>query len=224
MKGFKLFGEVIFEYIVITLLIILSLALVVPFVPVFVGLVGYFSSPRDYRLFKDIFKNIGKNAKIIIKFTIFELIILIFSILNLYFFTTNYRPEFAFILIVSSITLLLGAVFLLNAPVIILNMQVNLRELIYNSLVLVFGKPAREFLCLLALAAVALLAAYAFYLVPFAVYFVPFAAGKLIYPNFRYLKARYMHVSVADMDKTDADDGYLNEYGEVDHSSDEIKK
>ena len=41
MKGLRLLGDVIFEYLIITLILILSICLVIPFIPVFVGVIAY---------------------------------------------------------------------------------------------------------------------------------------------------------------------------------------
>lgn len=91
MKGLRLLGDVIFEYLIITLILILSICLVIPFIPVFVGVIAYLRLDINTRTLRDFWMGIKENIKILIPYSIFELTILAFSILNLYFFLTH--PE-----------------------------------------------------------------------------------------------------------------------------------
>ena len=72
MKGFRLIGDYALEFLVVTLIVALSAATVLPFIPVLVGVTGYFKSDIDSRRFKDIFVTIGKNWKILIFYTLFQ--------------------------------------------------------------------------------------------------------------------------------------------------------
>ena len=133
MKWFRIFGEYIFEYLILTIILVLSLILVIPFIPVYIGVVGYLTHKRDDRMLKDIFTTIKENWKIILKFTIFELIILIFSFLNIYYFRQNMTGFNTVIVIISYVFLFFGVVFLAHAPMIIIGMIVNLRQIILNT-------------------------------------------------------------------------------------------
>lgn len=218
MKGFRLFGEVLFEYFVVTLLLVLSLALVIPFIPIFIGLVAYFRYGRDYRMFRDIFKAIRDNFAIILKFTILELLMFVFSLLNLYFFVTHYQAQYIFIIAVSSIALFIAVVLLVNAPVVIVNMKVSLRGLLNNSFMMIFGGAARAIMCLLITIAIIVVGVYVPYIAPFILFFMPLINAKMMMKNLNFLKARALKTTVAELQKQEADDHYLNEYGEVDHT------
>ena len=84
MKGLKLIGDYFLEYLIISVLLILSFTLIIPFIPMLIGIVSYFRRKIDDRMLKDIFKPIKENIKIIIKFTVFELILVLFSLISFF--------------------------------------------------------------------------------------------------------------------------------------------
>ena len=51
MKGLRLFGDYAFEFFVITLLVALSAVLILPFIPMVVGVAGYFKTYINSRRF-----------------------------------------------------------------------------------------------------------------------------------------------------------------------------
>ena len=111
MKGLRLLGDVIFEYLIITLILILSICLVIPYIPVFVGVIDYLSLDINTRTLRDFWMGIKENIKILIPYSIFELTILAFSILNLYFFLTHPEKNQMIVLILSYIAFFIGFVF-----------------------------------------------------------------------------------------------------------------
>ena len=204
MKGSRLLGDVIFEYLIITLILILSICLVIPFIPVFVGVIAYLRLDINTRTLRDFWMGIKENIKILIPYSIFELTILAFSILNLYFFLTHPEKNQMIVLILSYIALFIGIVFFIHAPIIILTMKVNFRQLMYNSIVLLIG--------------VAFIAIYLPHLLFFLPYFIAFVIAKMIYPNFYVLKARALKTTPQELLNQEQQDAYLDEYGQVDHS------
>ena len=72
MRGLRLVGDYALEFIVITLLLTLSAATVILFIPMLVGVTAYFKEDIDTRRFKDIFTAISKNRKILIFYIIFQ--------------------------------------------------------------------------------------------------------------------------------------------------------
>ena len=78
-KNFKKIGDIVFDYVIISLLLTISLLLLIPFIPMYVGVNYYFSKSSEDRSLKDIFICIKNNFGIICKFTVLELILLIFS-------------------------------------------------------------------------------------------------------------------------------------------------
>lgn len=222
MKGLRLIGDILFEFFAVTLLLALSIALVLPSVAMTVGVVGYFQTDINTRRLKDIFTTIGKNIKIIVLYTLFELVLLAFSILNIYFFNTHPESVNGFVNVVSYITLFIGAVYLVHAPLIIVKMNVTFTQLLYNGIMLIFGGWWRSILALGVIAAIAALVMYFPYIVPATLYFVPFSIAKLLDESFWRLKAKALNVPVAKLKKRSIEDDYLDEYGEVDHSESEI--
>ena len=211
MKGFKIFGEIIFEYLVITLLIILSSLSVIGFIPVFVGIISYFNHKKNDRMFKDIFTAIKDNLKIIIKFTILELIILIVSILNIYFFQNHQEGFNIIILVLSYVFLGIGIIFLAHSPMIIIGMNVNLRQLIFNSFLFFFGGFLNSLIAIVALALIVVLAAYIPYLIIIYAYFAYKVVAYFTGKNFLVFKAKKLNITVNELTKMQDEDNYFEE-------------
>lgn len=211
MRGFRIFGEYLFEYFVLTALLILSLVLVLPFIPIYIGVISYFMHKRDDRMFKDIFVTIKENIGIIIKFTIFELIILVTSFLNVYFFRQHMEGFNIVILVISYIFLILGIIFLAHAPMIIIGMNVNLRQLIYNTFLFFFGGVVNSFIAIIALGGLVVAASYVPYVVIPLIYFAVLAVEYFTNKNFLVLKAKKLKTSVYELTKKQNEDIYFDE-------------
>ena len=211
MKGFRIFGEYIFEYLILTIILVLSLILVIPFIPVYIGVVGYLTHKRDDRMLKDIFTTIKENWKIILKFTIFELIILVFSFLNIYYFRQNMTGFNTVIVVISYVFLFFGVVFLAHAPMIIIGMNVNLRQLILNTFLFFFGGVINSIIAIAALAGLTAIASYIPYLVLVLLYFAVVIVEYFTRKNFLFLKARKLNMSVEELTKREQEDTYLEE-------------
>lgn len=216
MRGLQLFGEYVCEILVVSILLAVSAVLILPFIPMLVGVTGFFQQKKNVRRFKDIFTTIGKNIRIIVLYTLFELVIILFPVLNLYFFNTHPEHINYFVMVVCYIALVVGIVYLINGPIIIVNMKVKFRQLLYNSLLLMSGGILRN-LAAFAIAGgvVAIIMLYP-YVLPLTLYIVPFALTKLLIENFYKLKARMLNTTVDELKNDNVKDDYLNEYGEVD--------
>ena len=226
MKGLRLFGDYALEILVITLLLTLSACSVIFFVPMIVGVAGFFKNNIDVRLFKDIFITIGRNWKIIIFYTVFQLVIIVFPILNIYYFNTHAEAmNFIgyFVLAVSCIALIVGAIFLTTAPTVIVNMNVTFRQLLYNGVMLIFGGAIRSLVCVAVVAGV--FALFIFY--PFAViltlYVSTYLISRFMNENIIKLKAKALKVSVYQLKKKPENDGYLDENGEINRGEEEVE-
>ncbi len=215
MKTFRLIGDYAFEFFVVTLLLALSAVLIIPFVPVLTGVTGYFKTDINTRRFKDIFTTIGKNRKILIFYTLFQLIIIVFPVLNIYFFNTHPANTNYFVLAVSCIALFVGVIYLVTGPTVIVNMRVNLRQLLYNGIMLVFGGPVRSLIAIACVAGVVALIIFYPYVVPLTLYPVPLLISKLMAENFIKLKAKALNTSVFELKKQQTQDDYIDEYGEI---------
>ena len=223
MHGLQLVGEYALEIFVVSLLLALSAMLVIPFIPMLVGVTGFFKNKMGVRRFKDIFTTIGSSFGIIALYTIFELIIILFSVLNLYFFNTHPANTNYFVMVICYVALVVGIVYLVTGPTIIVNMQVGVRQFLYNGLVLMSGGILRS-LAAIAVAGgvVAIIILYP-YVLPLTLYAVPFVTSKLLSENFFTLKARALKTSVYQLKHECDKDNYLNEYGEVNHEDENQK-
>lgn len=215
MKGFRLFGDYAFEFFVITLLVALSAVLILPFIPMVVGVAGYFKTDINSRQFKDIFTTIGKSWKILIFYTVFQLIIIIFPVLNIYFFNTHPENTNYFVLAVCCVALFVGVIYLVAAPTVIVNMDVTLRQLLYNGIMLLFGGLLRSLISLACVAGIIALILFYPYVVPLTLYAVPLVISKLMAENFLKLKAKALNTSVFELKKKMKEDDYLDENGEI---------
>lgn len=217
MKGLRILGDYVFEYLLISVLLILSFILIIPFIPIYIGVVSYFRRNIDDRMLKDIFKPIKENIKIIIIFTIFELLILVFSGLNIYFMNTNLESMNEFILIVSYIGFFIGIYFMIFSPIIILNMNVNFRQLVFNSIFVVFGSIKNSLLSIICMVGYLLIGTKIPYIYIIGIYFIPYVISKLTYKNLLTFKALRLNTTVEELTKKENHDDYLDEYGYVNH-------
>lgn len=222
MKGLRIVGDYALEILVVTLLLALSALLVIPFIPMLVGVTGFFSTDINTRRFKDIFTTIGKNWKILIFYTLFQLIIIVFPVLNIYFFNTHPQNINYFVLAVSCIALIAGIIFLVTAPTVIVNMRVTLRQLFYNGIMLLFGGFWRSLLSLACVAGLVALLLYYPYLVVAALYFIPFIIARFMKDNFLKLKAKALNTSVFELKRRQTEDDYLDENGEINRADEEV--
>ncbi len=207
----QIVGDYLLEFFVITLLLLLSLALVIPFIPMVVGITGYFKRDIHSRRFKDIFSTQKENWKILIFYTLFELTILVVATLNIYYFNQHLETATYFILVVSYIAFLIGIVYLVTAPTIIVHMNVTFRQLLFNGFMLIFGGIKNSLLALGMLVLILVLILYFPYVVPFLGYFVLLVSQKLMMKNFKKLKAKVLGVRYEDLEKKETDDEYVSE-------------
>ena len=217
MHGLQLFGEYVLEIFVISLLIAASALLILPFIPMIIGVVGFFKTDKNTRRFKDIFTTIGSNIVIIVLYTLFELVIIVFPILNIYFFNTHPENINYFVLAVCWIALVVGAIYLVHAPIIIVNMKVTFRQLMYNGFMLIFGGLIRSILAVGMVAGIVAIILYYPYVLPLTLYLFPFLLSKLLTENFLELKAKATKTSVYELKHNKGKDDYLNENGEINH-------
>ncbi len=221
MRGLRILGEYIVEILVVTILVALSAASVIFFIPMLVGLNGYFKNKKDVRLLKDIFITIKDNWKILIPYTIFELLIIVFPVLNIYYFNTHLDKMNYFLLSASYIALVVGAIYLTTAPTIIVNMNVTFLQLLRNGFMLLFGSLYRSLISLAVVGGVIALILFYPYVIVVTLYLVPLVTTKLMLENFYILKARVLHTNVYEIKKQQQSDDYLDERGQI-RTSEEI--
>lgn len=215
MRGLRILGEYIVEILVVTILVALSAASVIFFIPMLVGLNGYFKNKKDVRLLKDIFITMKDNWKILIPYTIFELLIIVFPVLNIYYFNTHLDKMNYFLLSASYIALVVGAIYLTTAPTIIVNMNVTFFQLLRNGFMLLFGSLYRSLISLAVVGGVIALILFYPYVIVATLYLAPLVTTKLMLENFYILKARVLHTNVYEIKKQQQSDDYLDERGHI---------
>ncbi len=215
MKGLKVLGDYVTEFIVITVLVALSAFTVIGFIPMIVGVTGFFQNAMGDRRIKDIFTAIKENWKILIFYTVFQLIIIVFPVLNIYFFNTHPEKINQFVLAVSYIALFVGVVFIATAPTVIVNMNVTFRQLLYNGVMMLFGSLLRSIAAVGVMAGVVALILYYPYAVVLTLYAAPLLTSMLMRENFLHLKAKALGTSVYELKKKQNEDDYLDEMGAI---------
>ena len=221
MRGIRILGDYILEILVITILVALSVATVIFFIPMMVGLAGYFKNKKDVRLFRDIFITMKENWKILIPYTLFQLVIIVFPTLNIYFLNTHPERMNYFFLAISYVALVIGSIYFVTAPTIIVNMNVNFFQLLRNGFMLLFGSLLRTIIALAIVAGVIAAILLYPYIVIATLYFVPLFITKLMIENFYVLKARVLGMNVYQLKQKELSDDYLDEKGRVNHMESE---
>ena len=211
MKGFRIFGEYVFEYLILTFLLTISLILVIPFVPVYIGTISYLTHKRDDRMLKDLFISIKENWSIILKFTILELITIFVPFLNIYFFRNHFEGINILITILSYIVLFVGIIFLAHGPMIIIGMKVNLRQLIYNCFLFFIGGFINSILAILSIIGILIVSSNLPYLVILLLYFMCVVVEHFTRKNYLFFKARSKNLTVQQLLEKENEDIYFNE-------------
>lgn len=215
MKGLRIVGSYIFEYLLVTLLLVLSLTLVIPFIPIYIGVYNFFKRPMEDRAIIDIFKIIKKEFKIIIPFTLVELGLIIFGGLNVYYMTNNPENMNPLFLIASYIALIIALVLFIHAPAIISNMNVTFRQLLVNSFTVTFGGITNSLL-MAAIVILYLIGIMNFAaLAPVGIYVLCLINNQTIERNILVLKAKSLNMTVEELKKKQKEDDYIDEYGNI---------
>lgn len=215
MGGLQKFGEYLWEFFAVTIIAAIAALTLIPFFPVMTGLTAYFSRDREDRRLRDIFTETGKNYKLVIPFTLLELAMIIFPVLNIYYFNTHTENLNAFVLGASYVLLVLGCFLAITAPTIIVNMNVKFIQLLRNCLTLFSAGIANGIgaaVCAAAIVAAVLMYPYVAVL---TLYAVPLAVTKLMRENFLKLKAKALGTSVYELKRAEKQDDYLDEYGRI---------
>ena len=215
MKGLRVVGDYALEFLVITLLVALSAVTMLPFIPMLVGVTAFFGNEMGTRRFKDIFTAIGANWKILIYYTLFQLVIILFPVLNIYFFNTHPEQMNNFVLAVSYIALVVGVVFLATAPTVIVNMKVNFFQLLRNGIMMLFGSLWRSVVSVAIIAGIVAMIIYYPYPIALTLYAAPLVNAKLMKENFYHLKAKALGTNVYELKKKQKEDDYLDEKGQI---------
>lgn len=181
----------LFDYLVIDLLLILSIALILPFPSIFVGVIHYFEREREDRRLGDIFAIYKGNWSILIKFSIYIIIAYIASIADIVFLR---RPEIGYVVIniIGYTILILATITLINGPMLILHMNVNFKQLLFNSYMLIFGKWWLFLITFIIYTGIALLCIFFPYVTPIFPVILAMLTSYSTRVNFQILKKKVL--------------------------------
>lgn len=137
-EGLRKVGTWLFDFVIITILLSLSLALVFPFPLILIGVHNYFEFQFEDRRLANIFNWIKEDWKITLKFSLLWGAMVILPIVVLVIANSNGFHD-NFISGVCYVVLILSVILITDAPRIILKMNVNLRQLLFNCITLIYG-------------------------------------------------------------------------------------
>lgn len=138
-QALQKYGGMIFDFMIITILLNVSMVLVFPFVPMVIGVSKYFTMEEDQRSLSLIFKTIRDDFGNIWKLDLFLIVLIGFGIVNIYFIQPTDPIVHVIATAISFIAIMVGAIIFIHAPIIIGYMKVTFRQLLYNSIMLSFG-------------------------------------------------------------------------------------
>lgn len=182
-------GSSVFDVMFLTLILVIGTFLVIPLIPLWIGIQKYIQADPEERTMSMVFRNIQENLSITLQVTLFLILLLGASSVNILFLHTGNTVMDAIIQGISYILLFLGITIMMHVGVIITNMRVTFREAIYNSLMLVFGGIPSYLLQLAILIGFVYLVTVSviFYL---GIFLVIAAVSRLSYVLFKKLKER----------------------------------
>lgn len=201
-KGrFYRWGSVATDLLVATLILVVSIVLLPVFPAMFAAFEVYLHKSSIDRKLKDPFIFIKDNWSILLRFTILMLVMWVFPILTLFFVPTT-APMYVVVSALAWIILVFSIIILVAAPVIIDKMNVNLRQLVANSFLFIFGSPLYSFLSIALAVVFVVLSVVISPLFGFAVGFVCWGSGALSYLSFnKILNRRHVYDSSSRKDK-----------------------
>ena len=129
MKKFYEIGVVLFDYMALTLILLISGFLILPLYSVFVGIIGFYQGEETY---KRLYLTIKENYKKIFQLTVM-LVILVAGMIVFFNYMNHYVVAS---MIIYGLFGYISLLILVYAPVIMIHMKVSLKQLFHNMFVL----------------------------------------------------------------------------------------
>ena len=129
MKKFYEIGVVLFDYMALTLILLISGFLILPLYSVFVGIIGFYQGEETY---KRLYLTIKENYKKIFQLTVM-LVILVAGMIVFFNYMNHYVVAS---MIIYGLFGYISLLILVYAPVIMIHMKVGLKQLFHNMFVL----------------------------------------------------------------------------------------
>ncbi len=174
MKWMNQIGTDLYDALLITLLVSMSVVLVIPFIPMIVGVQAYYRSERNDRRLRTIFTTIYENRRLIARYTLFTLGTLGIATLNIAYFSPLITTGHGLFVGVNWVVVSIVALSFIYAPMVIVMMKVTLRQLLFNAWIAALTQPLLLIVLVIAYGALGFLVMYAPALTPLG--FVPVLA------------------------------------------------
>ncbi|NMA04980.1 MAG: hypothetical protein GX931_01255 [Acholeplasmataceae bacterium] len=131
MKLYVKIGNYLFDYLVLTILLIISGLLIIPLYAIIVGIVAFFETGANYKV---IFTTIKENFKLILLLTILMLFLGSLIVLSLFIIKSLGMDIITIIII--CLLIFLMVLLIIYPPIIILKMNVTFKQLLRNTVYL----------------------------------------------------------------------------------------
>lgn len=198
-------GSVIFDYLVITILLTISLALIFPFPLIVTGTHKYFCFKIEERRLATIFTTIGENWSILWKFALLWSFMVALPVIYLVWFNMNGNNQI-FISIIAYVVLIFALILISNGPILIIRMNLTLGQLLFNSFTLIYGcwylLIASYILCI----GYGVLVSYFPYVTPIGLHFLILFDNFASRKAFKKLKAKALKVDPKEIEEIENKD------------------
>lgn len=181
-------GEHIFDYFVLSFLVNISLFLLIPFTPIYMGVVSYILD--EDKSLRKIFAYIKENIKVIVSISIFILLIFVVCYINVFALQPQDSLLYYFIQVLSYILLFVGTIVFVYSPTIIYYMNVTAKQAIFNSLLLVLYNPFKAIVIIGVVIGFIYIGTHSIIFIILGQYMVIFAISKMIKTTILRIKER----------------------------------
>lgn len=141
MKWMNQIGTDLYDALLITLLMSVSFVLVIPFIPIVIGVQAYYQFDRNERRLRLIFETLYENRRLIARYTLFTLGTLGIATLNIAYFSPLIATGHGIFVGVNWVVIGIVALSFIYAPMVIIMMKVTLWQLLFNAWMAALTQP-----------------------------------------------------------------------------------
>lgn len=141
MKWMNQIGTDLYDALLITVVVSVSFILVIPFIPIVVGVQAYYQHERNERRLRLILTTLYENRRLIARYTLFTLGTLGIATLNIAYFSPLITTGHGIFVGVNWVVISIVALSFIYAPMVIIMMKVTLRQLLFNAWMAALTQP-----------------------------------------------------------------------------------
>jgi hypothetical protein len=183
-------GNLLFDYMILTILFAGSVGLILPMLPLIAGFQHYVECDLHSRKLTMIFTHIKDHLGLILKWTFTILMMVSVSLVNILWLQTPFQWFDNVIKVLSYVVLWIALTCIIHSPTLMKNMNLNFKQLIRNSMMLVFGNPMHYLLSLGLVAILLYTGMQSIITFILGLPLVLYAVARLSYINFTQTKER----------------------------------